>query len=102
MNFVLQMDASGLIHRETTNGYSNHTENLYNEIDTPNPNNEIDTPATDVHDLKYEAESPDELALVEAAATYGCRLLRRSQDTITVFMPGMRTGAAFLLYPKEP
>ena len=39
---------------------------------------------------RYEAESPDELALVKAASTYGCRLLRRSPDKVIVWLPGMR------------
>ncbi len=37
---------------------------------------------------KYEAESPDELALVKAACTYGCRLLAKSADYVTVWLPG--------------
>ena len=42
------------------------------------------------HDIKpiYEAESPDELALVDAADKYGFRLLRRSLHNILVFVPG--------------
>lgn len=36
----------------------------------------------------YEAESPDELALVDAAYKYGCRLLRRSLHNILIFLPG--------------
>ena len=36
---------------------------------------------------RYEAESPDELALVKAACTYGCRLLRRTPDHVTVWLP---------------
>lgn len=38
---------------------------------------------------RYEAESPDELALVKAASTYGCRLIRRSPEKVTVWLPGM-------------
>ncbi|XP_046566596.1 phospholipid-transporting ATPase VD-like [Haliotis rubra] len=37
---------------------------------------------------RYEAESPDELALVKAASTYGCRLLQRSPERVSVFLPG--------------
>ncbi|XP_071088418.1 phospholipid-transporting ATPase VD-like [Haliotis cracherodii] len=37
---------------------------------------------------RYEAESPDELALVKAASTYGCRLIRRSPEKVTVWLPG--------------
>lgn len=36
----------------------------------------------------YEAESPDEIALVETAFSYNCRLLRRSPDSIVISMPG--------------
>ncbi|XP_076446004.1 LOW QUALITY PROTEIN: phospholipid-transporting ATPase VA-like [Babylonia areolata] len=36
----------------------------------------------------YEAESPDELALVKAASTYGCRLMKRSPEMVTVWLPG--------------
>nr|CAI5857343.1 unnamed protein product [Callosobruchus analis] len=38
------------------------------------------------YDLKpiFEAESPDELALVDAAYNYGCRLLRRTPTSVTV------------------
>ncbi|XP_064637910.1 phospholipid-transporting ATPase VD-like [Lineus longissimus] len=35
----------------------------------------------------YEAESPDELALVKAAYRYGCRLIRRTQDTVQIWLP---------------
>nr|XP_023013530.1 probable phospholipid-transporting ATPase VA [Leptinotarsa decemlineata] len=39
-------------------------------------------------DLKpiFEAESPDELALVDAAYSYGCRLLKRTSSSVTVEM----------------
>ncbi|XP_071452403.1 phospholipid-transporting ATPase VD isoform X2 [Hetaerina americana] len=36
----------------------------------------------------YEAESPDELALVNAAYAYGCRLLHRSPRSATISLPG--------------
>ncbi|KAK3855690.1 hypothetical protein Pcinc_037925, partial [Petrolisthes cinctipes] len=41
-------------------------------------------------DLKpiYEAESPDELALVDAAYKYGFRLMRRSLHNVLVSLPG--------------
>lgn len=35
----------------------------------------------------YEAESPDELALVDAAYAYNCRLIRRSPNSVVVCMP---------------
>jgi len=37
----------------------------------------------------YEAESPDELALVEAAYAYNCRLLQRTPKHLRVAMAGM-------------
>ncbi|XP_056012522.1 phospholipid-transporting ATPase VD-like isoform X2 [Ostrea edulis] len=36
---------------------------------------------------RYEAESPDELALVRAACTYGCRLMKRSVEKVRVWLP---------------
>ncbi|XP_015906001.1 phospholipid-transporting ATPase VA [Parasteatoda tepidariorum] len=36
----------------------------------------------------YEAESPDEIALVETAFSYNCRLLRRTPESVTVALPG--------------
>lgn len=44
---------------------------------------------SDLSRNQYEAESPDELALVKAACTYGCCLLKRSPDKVTVWLPGM-------------
>lgn len=37
--------------------------------------------------MRFEAESPDELALVRAASTYGCRLMKRSPDKVLVWLP---------------
>lgn len=36
----------------------------------------------------YEAESPDELALVDAAFAYSCKLLKRSPQSAVVSLPG--------------
>ena len=36
----------------------------------------------------FEAESPDELALVDAAYSYNCRLIKRTPQSATVFVPG--------------
>ncbi|XP_030628223.1 phospholipid-transporting ATPase VD [Chanos chanos] len=38
--------------------------------------------------LLYEAESPDEAALVQAARAYGCTLLGRSPEQLLVALPG--------------
>ena len=46
--------------------------------------------SADVSDKEciYEAESPDEAALVKAACCYGYRLVSRSPDSVTVYVPG--------------
>lgn len=36
----------------------------------------------------FEAESPDEIALVEAAYSYNCRLVRKTAQYATLFVPG--------------
>jgi phospholipid-translocating ATPase len=36
----------------------------------------------------FEAESPDELALVDAAYSYNCRLVKRTPQFATVALPG--------------
>lgn len=43
--------------------------------------------ATNSDDLSYEAESPDEAALVYAAKAYGFTLLARTPDSVTVRLP---------------
>lgn len=37
--------------------------------------------------IRYEAESPDEAALVYAAHAYGCSLAHRANNTVTVTLP---------------
>ncbi|XP_076594615.1 phospholipid-transporting ATPase VB [Chaetodon auriga] len=44
-------------------------------------------PATTSDNLSYEAESPDEAALVYAAKAYGFTLLARTPDSVTVRLP---------------
>ncbi|XP_008282682.1 probable phospholipid-transporting ATPase VB [Stegastes partitus] len=44
-------------------------------------------PAATSGDLRYEAESPDEAALVYAAKAYGFILLARTPDSVTVRLP---------------
>ena len=39
----------------------------------------------------YEAESPDELALVDAAYAYNVKLLKRTPGTAVVSLPGTTT-----------
>uniref|UniRef100_A0A673LEE3 Phospholipid-transporting ATPase n=1 Tax=Sinocyclocheilus rhinocerous TaxID=307959 RepID=A0A673LEE3_9TELE len=42
----------------------------------------------EAEELLYEAESPDEAALVQAAKAYGCTLLGRSPEQVLVAVPG--------------
>ncbi|XP_043111490.1 probable phospholipid-transporting ATPase VD isoform X2 [Puntigrus tetrazona] len=42
----------------------------------------------EAQELLYEAESPDEAALVQAAKAYGCTLLGRSPEQVLVAVPG--------------
>ncbi|XP_060723352.1 phospholipid-transporting ATPase VA [Tachysurus vachellii] len=44
-------------------------------------------PARDEGELRYEAESPDEAALVYAARAYNCALVGRLADQVTVELP---------------
>lgn len=44
-------------------------------------------PAASTDNLRYEAESPDEAALVYAAKAYGFTLLARTPDSVTVRLP---------------
>lgn len=49
---------------------------------------ETESDEEDEEELLYEAESPDEAALVQAAKAYGCTLLGRSPEQILVNVPG--------------
>uniref|UniRef100_A0A6Q2YWF5 Phospholipid-transporting ATPase n=1 Tax=Esox lucius TaxID=8010 RepID=A0A6Q2YWF5_ESOLU len=49
-------------------------------------------------ELIYEAESPDEAALVHAARAYGCTLRGRSVEHLLVELPGMGSLAVRLLH----
>ena len=46
---------------------------------------------SDMSRIRYEAESPDELALVRAASTYNCCLKGRTANKVTVWLPGEST-----------
>lgn len=45
--------------------------------------------------INYEAESPDEAALVYAAHAYGLSLAKRDKDTVTVALPKENTSITF-------
>lgn len=48
----------------------------------------------------FEAESPDELALVETAYRYNVRLIKRSPLMATVIMPGELDSSTYFLFSK--
>lgn len=48
--------------------------------------------------LTYEAESPDEAALVKSASMYGYKLMSRSPDSITIEVPGVGVVKYHLLH----
>ncbi|XP_034454756.1 probable phospholipid-transporting ATPase VB [Hippoglossus hippoglossus] len=59
------------------------------KIETTENTNELQTrsPRATSDNLSYEAESPDEAALVYAANAYGFTLLARTPDSVTVRLP---------------
>ncbi|XP_029350384.1 phospholipid-transporting ATPase VD isoform X2 [Echeneis naucrates] len=59
---------------------------------------EVDSGSVTDDDLLYEAESPDEAALVHAARAYRCILRGRSGDSLLVDLPGMGSLAVQLLH----
>ncbi|XP_027029904.2 phospholipid-transporting ATPase VA isoform X2 [Tachysurus fulvidraco] len=54
---------------------------------SPVPQGHSRAPARDEGELRYEAESPDEAALVYAARAYNCALVGRLADQVTVELP---------------
>ncbi|XP_058241643.1 probable phospholipid-transporting ATPase VD isoform X2 [Hemibagrus wyckioides] len=58
------------------------------EQDCDEDNKEEDDDKEEEEELLYEAESPDEAALVQAAKAYGCTLLGRSPEQLLVALPG--------------
>lgn len=50
---------------------------------------------------RYEAESPDELALVKAVCNYGCRLLNRTNESVSIYLPADTGTVNFKVSPKS-
>lgn len=110
---VEQLDASGLIiqsgdsgndkqhrtdegfpvgrYRGLENGGFSVEEDLSSRARTPSEGSMTDTSTSILSEStlegRYDAESPDELALVKAASTYGCRLLKRMPNSVMVLLP---------------
>lgn len=62
-----------------------HTEVLDQDYDEDDKEEDNDD---EEEELLYEAESPDEAALVQAARAYGCTLLGRSPEQLLIALPG--------------
>ncbi|XP_031177221.1 probable phospholipid-transporting ATPase VD isoform X2 [Sander lucioperca] len=70
-------------------GARQDAEDLIREVDCESDTNE---------ELLYEAESPDEAALVHAAQAYSCTLRGRSAEGLLVDLPGIGSLAVQLLH----
>jgi len=60
----------------------------------------ISTISIDEQQPFFEAESPDELALVEAAHSYEFELIERVPGFVTVSLPGMHIAIAYYIKAK--
>nr|XP_019940232.1 PREDICTED: probable phospholipid-transporting ATPase VD [Paralichthys olivaceus] len=65
---------------------------------TNRPRQEVDSDSDVDDELLYEAESPDEAALVHAARAYRCTLRGRSAESLLVDLPGIGSLAVQLLH----
>lgn len=66
--------------------------------DLEHSNKEMDCESITDEELLYEAESPDEAALVHAAHAYHCTLRGRSADRLLVDLPGIGSLDVQLLH----
>ncbi|CAH0669384.1 unnamed protein product [Spodoptera exigua] len=64
---------------------------LGSKEDTSTPSTSVEQPADHSEIIRYEAESPDELALAEAALAYGYELRNRTPDEVEVGIRGELT-----------
>ncbi|XP_027005997.1 phospholipid-transporting ATPase VD [Tachysurus fulvidraco] len=65
-----------------------HNSEVSEQICDENDKEEDNDDKEEEEELLYEAESPDEAALVQAARAYGCTLLGRSPEQLLVALPG--------------
>uniref|UniRef100_A0A8C4HAV4 Phospholipid-transporting ATPase n=1 Tax=Dicentrarchus labrax TaxID=13489 RepID=A0A8C4HAV4_DICLA len=80
----------------TTDGSEASQENVGQAEDRESEDNNIKD--TKTNGLLYEAESPDEAALVHAAQAYHCTLRGRSAESLLVDLPGIGSLAVQLLH----
>ncbi|KAM8917516.1 phospholipid-transporting ATPase VD [Spinachia spinachia] len=100
-NFGVQEveDASKTEHSET----EDHLKGAWTNLEGPGeiveePTRDMDGKRDRDDELLYEAESPDEAALVHAAHAYRCTLRGRSAEGLLVDLPGMGPLAVQLLH----
>ncbi|XP_017779873.1 PREDICTED: probable phospholipid-transporting ATPase VD isoform X2 [Nicrophorus vespilloides] len=76
---ILNITALGFLGNKRNMNLTDEQKVKINQSVTPSP-----------HELKpiFEAESPDELALVDTAYIYNCKLLKRTPSEVTVDLPG--------------
>ncbi|XP_067351598.1 probable phospholipid-transporting ATPase VD isoform X2 [Channa argus] len=107
-NLKQKLDLSGRGEGENS-GYlmNSETEDVVNETKTKSHEGrqdleervrEVDTNSDTDDELLYEAESPDEAALVYAARAYRCTLRGRSAESLLVDLPGIGSLAVQLLH----
>lgn len=60
----------------------------WRRTNTPSESSASTASSATTHRLRYEGESPDEVALVHAAAAHGCKLTARNSEYVTVALPG--------------
>lgn len=73
-----------------------HSEGAQQDVEDITRDADLDS--NNDNDLLYEAESPDEAALVHAARVYRCTLRGRSAESLLVDLPGIGSLAVQLLH----
>ncbi|XP_026209642.1 probable phospholipid-transporting ATPase VD [Anabas testudineus] len=92
-------DAGQLKDREAVDNVKVMKTNADRDLqEVENLSKEADTDSYTEDDLVYEAESPDEAALVYAAQAYRCTLRGRSVESLLVDLPGIGSLAVQLLH----
>lgn len=90
-------DAGQLKDRETEDDVNDTKTNTKRE-EVVDLSKAVDTDSDIDDELLYEAESPDEAALVYAARAYHCTLRERSAESLLVDLPGIGSLAVQLLH----
>ncbi|XP_076808576.1 phospholipid-transporting ATPase VD-like isoform X3 [Clavelina lepadiformis] len=96
-NHLEQQTVSGKVHFQEVNS---------NNSASASPDGHAGLTNEDLSNIRYEAESPDEAALVYAAHAYGCILSHRSSsggmETVTITLPNQEGTLTFDVLCKLP